>query len=46
VVATFLGSGQTDVFAEGVQQCRAVIEGKSVIPAIDTQLDVQKGIRI
>jgi hypothetical protein len=46
VIATFFGSGQTGVVAQGIQQRRAAIQGKPMIPAVNPQFYIQKGVGI
>ena len=36
VIATFFGSGQTDMVAKGIKQCRPPIKSKPMIPAVDS----------
>jgi len=36
MIATFFGSGQTDMVAKGIKQCRPPIKSKPMIPAVDS----------
>jgi|SRR5215475_3285396 len=46
MIATFFGSGQTDMVAKGIKQCRPPIKSKPMIPAVDSQFYVQKSVGI